>query len=443
MKANWKFCLLPCLLFSLSTWAAPGGPDYASRYFSFDNGQGLRGSSTEFLFDSRHGDLLSQIGAPVSQFFVHRDFSSAATLHYGGTVAEDEHHYYGGVSLGSATVAYVAGNGDSFSKAPDALYQDLDPYFFYGGSRSSFNFQGLSADVGLRAGLSTQLAFTTVTGPGVTDRHGYYLGAAGRHLKAGFFQLDRGGDRVGRGMNLEWSGRSVDLQYQEIRSVYGADVRRLAFDWSPSPRQGFSVALEQAHNDSFAGDDDQRIMFRFTRRLGRSPVFNAAEGAGSGNGKTFGRAVGIGVGLGIAALAVSSGSSGNDGAQRFTVRNDAAFTILNRINPISVRQNLEHGGWIYRNADNTFGYTDPVTGTIASVNIGNPVSSVPTGTVASASYHTHGGPDPRYDNEHFSPQDILADDVSHTDGYLGTPAGYMKLHDYRTGSITVVRRIAN
>jgi hypothetical protein len=153
--------------------------------------------------------------------------------------------------------------------------------------------------------------------------------------------------------------------------------------------------------------------------------------------------VGIGVGLGIAALAVSSGSSGNDSAPRFTVRNDAAFTVLNRINPISVRQNLEHGGWIYRNADNTFGYTDPVTGTISSVNIGSPVTTVPAGTAASASYHTHGGPDPRFDNEHFSPQDILSDRLSQTDGYLGTPAGYMKLHDFRTGSITVVSRIAN
>lgn len=448
MKNSGTFWLLPCLLLSLSAAAAPLAESGGQRHFEFDNGQGLRGSSTQFLFESRHGEFYPDFGTPVSRFLVDRDFASGnGALHYGGLMAEDEHHYYGGLSLGSVSLAYVQGDGDSYSKAPNPLYQDLDQYYFHGGTRSSFDFQGVAADIPLARGFSSQLAYTTVAAAGLDDRHGFYAGAANRHFNAGVFRIDRAGDTVGHGMDLGFSSGRLDLTYQEIDSDYGAAVRRLAFNWSASPARSISLELEQVHNDLFPDGDDQRIMLRFRKTLGPSLAFSAAAsddaGGGQAQNKGFGKAVGIGVGLGVAAIAVSSGSGGHDSTPRYAVRNEAAFAVLNRINPESVRQNREQGGWIYRNADNTFGYTTPVHGTISSVNIGNPVTTVPGGTTASASYHTHGGPDPRYDNEHFSPQDILADDVSHTDGYLGTPAGYMKLHDYRTGSITVVRRIAN
>ncbi len=448
MKNAARFWPLVSLLFSLSAAAASMDGSRVQQSFSFDNGDDLRGSSTQFLFNSRHGAFYPDFGTPVSRFLVDQDFASGTgTLHYGGLVAEDERHYYGGLSLGSVTLAYVHGGGDSYSKAPNPLYRDLDQYYFHGGTRSTFNFQGVAADIPVAGGLSSQLAYTAVTAAGVEDRSGYYAGAAGRHFNAGVFQIDRGGDKVGSGMNFGLSRGKLDLTYQEIDSDYGAAVRRVAFRWSASPAQSITLELEQAHNDLFPGGDEQRIMLRFRKRLGRSPAFSAASSDDAGGGqaekKGFGKAVGIGVGLGVAAIAVSSGSGGKDSTPRYAVRNQAAFAVLNRINPLSVRENRERGGWVYRNADNTFGYTTPVLGTISSVNIGNPVTSVPTGTTANASYHTHGGPDPRYDNEHFSPQDLLSDRLSQTDGYLGTPAGFMKLHDYRTDSITVVGRIAN
>ena len=107
-----------------------------------------------------------------------------------------------------------------------------------------------------------------------------------------------------------------------------------------------------------------------------------------------------------------------------------------------MRQNREYGGWIYRNGDGTYGYTAPIAGTPSSVDIG-PKSSIPGGTTASASYHTHAAADPRYNNEDFSPSDLLTDRLQRVDGYLGTPAGQFKLHDFRTGRITVLGTIAN
>lgn len=445
MKTVGKAGILLLILISAASVAEPGVPGEPARSFSFDNGAGLSGSAAHYRFNSRHGDFYSHNGTPVSRYLVHRAYGAGA-LHYGGTTSEDEHHYYGGASLGPATLAYFQGKADSFSKSSNPLYSDLNQYFFHGGRRSTFEFQGAGANLELGGGVSSQVAFSTVRAPGVENRDGYYAGVAHRHVEAGVFQLDRGDETVGHGLNLAFSAGRMDLEYQDIRSEYGARLSRVALQWQSAPAQSFSIELEQARNDLYSRADDQRVMLRFRKRLGRTPAFNAAEDQGdeSATGRPgFGRIVGIGAGLGAAAIALSSGDSGDDGAQRFAVRNNAASNVLNQINPVSVRQNIEHGGWIYRNADNTFSHTRPVAGTVNSVNIGSPSTSVPRGTTASASYHTHGGPDPRFDNENFSPQDLLSDRLAGVDGYLGTPAGFMKLHNVRTNSITVVGRINN
>ena len=169
------------------------------------------------------------------------------------------------------------------------------------------------------------------------------------------------------------------------------------------------MELEDAHNPLYSGADERRVMFRFQRTLGHRPAFNAAqpeaaEEEGTKSKNKYGKVVGIGLGAVVVAAAVSSGDSDGDGANRFATADEAAFDVLNRINPVSVRENREHGGWIYRKADGSFNSTNPIPGDVASVNIGNPVESVPRGSTATASYHTHGGPDPRYDNENFSPR---------------------------------------
>lgn len=445
MKIIGTTCVLLGLLPSSISNAAPGDPGDGARSFRFDNGAGLSGSSTHYRFNSRHGDFYPHNGTPVSRFLLHQAYGPGA-LHYGGTASEDEHHYYGGVSVGPATLAYFQGEADSFSKASNPLYRDLNQYFFHGGRRSTFEFQGAGADIELGGGLSSQVAFTTISAPRADNRHGYYAGVANRHFEAGVFQVDRGDARVGQGLNLAFSAGGLDLEYREIRSEYRARVSQVALQWTTAPSHSLSIELEQAENDLYSRADDQRIMFRFRSSLGRGPALRAAEEGGHGEDGSqprFGRAVGIGAGLGAAAVALSSGDSDNDAAHRFSVRNEAAFAVLNRVNPVSVRQNREHGGWIYRNADNTFGHTEPVAGSVNSVNIGNPESAVSAGTTANASYHTHGGPDPRFDNENFSPQDLVSDRRAGVDGYLGTPAGFMKLHDFESRSITVVARINN
>lgn len=441
MKAIGAVTLL-CCAFAAYQPAAAGDLRHS---YSFDNGAGLTGTSTHYRFNSRHGEFQPHNGTPVSQFLLHRAYGPGA-LHYGGTLSGDEQHYYGGVSLGPATLAYFQGEGDSFSRVRNPLYRDLNQYFFHGGSRSRFELQGAGAHLELPGGLSAQLAFSKVTAPEAEDRTGYYAGVHGRLFEGGVFKVERGGDKVGDGLRFAVGTARFGLSYQEIRDEYDAHVRRVAFEWDTGRTSGISLGVEQARNRLYPRADEQRVMFRFRKRFGGTTAFHAAGGEGEDAKAAqpgFGKTVGIGVGLGVAAVALSSGDGGNDGAERFEVRNAAAFNVLNEVNPVSVRTNLEHGGWIYRNADNTFSHTRAVEGTVNTVNIGDPSTGVPAGTTASASYHTHGGPDVRFDNENFSPQDLRSDRMAGLDGYLGTPAGFMKLHDLETENVRVIGRIAN
>ena len=147
-------------------------------------------------------------------------------------------------------------------------------------------------------------------------------------------------------------------------------------------------------------------------------------------------------GVVVAAVALaSSGSDSSDSSVRTQAETDAAFAVLNRINPVSVRENREFGGWVYRNQDNTYGSSNPVRGGPASVILPNPATSTPPGSTITASYHTHAAFDPRFDNENFSPTDISTDNRLGIGGYLGTPGGTFQYHF--GNDIQLLGRIAN
>lgn len=88
---------------------------------------------------------------------------------------------------------------------------------------------------------------------------------------------------------------------------------------------------------------------------------------------------------------------------------------------------------IYGNTDGTYSYTPPRHGGKAAVNPGGP-AACPSGTTPEAYFHTHGGPDPRYDSENFSPADRNYGNYYGIDGYVGTPSGNLKYYNHSTGS---------
>ena len=136
-----------------------------------------------------------------------------------------------------------------------------------------------------------------------------------------------------------------------------------------------------------------------------------------------------------AAVALSSGGGSGDDRPRFNSQQLAARQVLNEVNPKSIAQNREWGGYVYRNGDGSYSFTNAVQGPPISVLLPAPESAAPSGSVTTASYHTHAAFDPRYDNENFSPQDILSDSLFGIDGYLATPEGQFKYHNVRSGRI--------
>ena len=109
----------------------------------------------------------------------------------------------------------------------------------------------------------------------------------------------------------------------------------------------------------------------------------------------------------------------------------AAIDALNYINGKSICENREYGGYIYKKWDwfglitkPSYTYDEPRKGELASVNLGRR----PIFHETVSAYHTHGGYDPRYDNENFSPPDKDLGDAMQVATYLGTPSRAIKLY---------------
>ena len=378
----------------------------------------------------------------------------AAAIRLGMAFADNDRRVDLGFAGERLTVNLFSGSATSYGRLEPGGLQ-VDPFFFHGGSRDDFAYRGAAADVAIGRAVSLQFALAEIEARQLDDRQTAYAGISTRHATAGVFQVARDNDVTAGGVMLSWSSRAGSMSLRQIDHESGARYRALGFSRVTDRGRRIGLTLRSGRNPLYRAGDESRILFQVSGLLGAATpdALAAAETVENGDApapddpsqaksaRTRNLALlgGALVGIGVAA---SSGSDGKDERVRIQGRNNAARQVLNQINPVSVRQNREHGGWIYRNADGTFGYTEPVAGTLASVDIG-PKSVVPGGTTASASYHTHGGPDPRFDNENFSPADLLSDIVQQVDGYLGTPAGFMKLHDFRSGDISVLGRINN
>ncbi|GEM_PF-3868680 len=182
-----------------------------------------------------------------------------------------------------------------------------------------------------------------------------------------------------------------------------------------------------------------------------TPAFGAGAGAAaqqSASNAAAGILAGVGLGLsyatggwqgvvtfGVGVLGAFAGGgilkiSGIAG--KFSDQHDVAKDISNKINPQSISENREYAGMIYRNKDGTYSYTQPNAGTTDGSNPGG-INSVPSETEATAYYHTHGGYDPAYKNEVFSPADINYANSNNIDGYLATPFGKLLYYNHNTG----------
>lgn len=366
----------------------------------------------------------------------------------------EQQNYVLGFQANDLTVSMLRGRGEDYSQI-GAEYSSVDPYLFHAGYRQDFRVSGFAMDYSAGRFGHLQYGEAKVTSSGLLDRRARYFEWSNNRYFARASQFDRGGESIGNGLDFGVAfagGKRVALQTMNLEN--DKRLQRIRFEFDGKSHRTYWLDFSAHQNPLFAGNDDYRVMFNFRTLLGANQLVSyqndqVSDPSGEADPQTtkkkgggWKRAVLIGGGVAAAAALSSSGSSSSDNLIRFRTQNEAARDVLNRINPESIRLNREHGGWVFLTPGSGFGSTTPVLGELASVTLPDPRLAVPSGSQVTATYHTHGGFDPRFDNENFSEQDLASDRAAGVDGYLGTPLGQFKYHNVRTGEIVTLGTIA-
>ena len=371
--------------------------------------------------------------------------SNSNTLHFSSQVSRDEQYFGSVLSAGSWLVGVSAGQGKNFVKSNQA-FTGVNPYFVHGGSATKFNFYGANAGYNFNNKALTYVGSSTIQSDRLEDRQANYIGIETGAFSATLMNFKRGNQTIGKGIDFGTRIDKYRLGYRQISRENGAHSKTVSIEMPTSlVRAGkFGFAVESVNNPVYREQDDLSFMLTFSGEWGkRKPLFRLDEGEEETVESTgINKMAVIGVGVVAGAVIASSGSSSKDNNEAFTAagQTEAARRILNEVNPLSVAENREYGGLIFRNPDGSYSNTEPVTGDNDSVLI---PFAVPAGTQRVALFHTHAAFDPRYDNENFSPTDINSANRANLDSYLGTPAGAFKLYDVSVRRVFLLGTINN
>ena len=402
---------------------------------SFQSGSSefaIKQAQHRFVGESSSGDNITAFNFTqnVAGNGVHLSFSQGKT----------EQHAVLGYSLGRFTFSAIRGKAQSFIRDAGS-FQGIDRFSFHGGNDIGFDYFGAALDTKLNSNLHAQFGFAQLDSKflGLQSRgvqyfelssNAQYKGLSGLYGRISFFE--RGDESIGQGLETGFAYKNAHYTFQALSVNGNKKLFRLRSQYALSDATSLLFDISQANDPSHFDESRYTSMLSIQHFIGKKSKirFNLKEEAQTEVKKKsrISRPVLIGAGVVAVAAIASSGSSSSDSSTRSQAETDAAFAVLNRVNPQSIRENREFGGWIYRNQDNTFGSSTPVRGGAASVTLPSPAVSTPIGSTVTASYHTHAAFDPRFDNENFSPQDIAADNSVGIGGYLGTPGGTFQYH---------------
>jgi RHS repeat-associated protein len=119
--------------------------------------------------------------------------------------------------------------------------------------------------------------------------------------------------------------------------------------------------------------------------------------------------------------------------RRYSSQTSAARDKIRLMNPLSSALNREHCGNVCKDKKTgQYFTTGAVLGTVSGCSPSE--APCPDCSYWVAIWHTHGGPDPRFDGEVFSPSDENYADKNHVDNYVGTPEGQFKHYPSRSGA---------
>jgi len=368
-------------------------------------------------------------------------------IYFNLSKSDNENSNVIGLGWNNVTVSFLNGSSDSFIR--DAgTYANAYRFGLHGGNSVGFKFHGAAIDTKINKNFNAQIGFAKLQSnhQQLEDRSTEYFQLSSNNVFGRFSLLDRGEKRIGYSMEAGYNLGSKDFLIQHINTTTDKELTRFRTRFSLNHATDVMLDLSNTKDPLHFDDSRYTGLLSFTHRLNTTPTFRYSLKEDGAQAKAKKAPLGnktVLIGLGVIAGAAlgSSGSEEVDTASRQQSERAAAFAVLNGINPVSVSLNREHGGWIYRNQDNTYGSSSPVIGTVSSVFLPNPASVLPGNSTLTASYHTHAGPDPRFDNENFSPTDINSDNFLGIGGYLATPGGAFKYHF--GGRVTNLGAIAN
>lgn len=362
----------------------------------------------------------------------------------------DEFHGVIGYRYNQLTLSAMAGSAQAFLRDAGSYY-GVNRFGFHGGNGQSFDFVGAALDTQLFKQTHLQLGFAHLDSDNnaLESRQASYAELSSGNVFARFTALDRGQQTIGYAVDAGLVVGNSEFIAQSLTTENDKRMFRLRSQYKLSNRSALMFDIGHIDNPLYYDQSRYNVLLSFKMAFDK-PRYIAwnvdktnpdAAPEEKGKKSRINRPLVIGAGVVAAAAVASSGSNDQDNSERLQAQHDAGFRAVNAVNPRSVRENREYGGWVYQNQDNTYSSTSPVRGDVASVFLPAPASVLPAGSRLRASYHTHAGPDPRFDNENFSPQDIRSDNALGIGGYLGTPGGAFKYH--KGGRVTVLGRVAN
>ena len=272
----------------------------------------------------------------------------------------------------------------------------------------------------------------------LADRVGaavYQAGFATPGWSGKLAHIQRNGDLLARNMRVARETPHSSLSYAEFGDTSGHVQRAVQWATGVGKQSAAAVSL-QAGVSPLTGLNEQRVLLQWVvapqSQRSFDPVLPFQNRA-----LNFMKNMIIAGGIIAGAVAVASASGKADGEEGgFSSSRDAARAALNKVNPRSIRENREYGGWVYRAKGDSYSFTSARSGALDHVSLG------PKPQATQASYHTHGGNNPGFDGEHFSASDIRSDNQQGVDGYLGTPLGRFLYYNRSSGSISQIGSVA-
>ncbi len=343
------------------------------------------------------------------------------------------------------SLQYSSGFAGSHYAASRGLFAGVAPNLFHSNIEQSYRYQSFGVAFPTPVNFDLLAAAATISSENAETRSARAFGFAGDQLSVLMLQGRQNQQTRLNGMALDTRMGDWRFGYQNLQSANAVRYQRFSTVFSGSRYGDFGLAVDRVQNPLFTAATEQRVLLTFSRSFGAVQPNLAYKSRRSGRSRRNHNLAILAIAVvPVAALAASGGGGGSssvDNSQRFSTQDQVAFNTVNSINPTSVAENREYGGMVYRNSDGSFAATGPIRGQLANVDPGGP-SSVPGGTVATASWHTHGGNDPRYLNEEFSSADFSYSEFFGIDGYLGTPLGKFLLYDVNSNVTTQIGTVA-